>query len=124
MPASAIVMVRSLSPCLSFIGSWSARSSAAFRSGAIGFGLRLRPLGLPLCPGLNRYSFGGRPGPSLYSGSDVCVGTALAWRFLLLCSDIALFFFILCDHAAALARCSVVVSKVSPDPARVADLPV
>src|ERR1700745_1728999 len=103
MPASAMVMVRSLSPCLSFIFSLSARSSAAFRSGAIGFGLRLRPFGLPLCPGLNRYSLGGWPGPTLYSGSGVSVGAgaALARRLLLLlllCSDMSL---ILCYQAAA-----------------------
>jgi hypothetical protein len=29
--------------------------------------LRLAPFGLPLCPGLNWCSFGGRPGPALYS---------------------------------------------------------
>ena len=33
-----------------------------------GFGLR--PFGLPDLPGLNWYSFGGRPGPTLYSPSD------------------------------------------------------
>jgi hypothetical protein len=42
--------------------------------------LRLAPLGLPLCPGLNWCSFGGRPGPTLYSpsadGQEALLGIA------------------------------------------------
>src|SRR5215467_2600052 len=70
MPASAMVTIRSFSPCLSFTGLLSARSSASLRSGAIDGGFGLAPFGLPLFPGLNRYSLGGRPGPTLYSASD------------------------------------------------------
>src|SRR5262249_20583611 len=36
-------------------------------------GLRLAPLGLPLWPGLNWYSLGGRPGPTLYPAADAGV---------------------------------------------------
>jgi hypothetical protein len=50
------------------------------------------------------------------------IGTAVIVVFLL-CSDMSLFFSFLCDQAAALARCSAVVSKVSLEPARIADLP-
>src|SRR5262249_62043640 len=59
--------IRSFSPCLSFTGLCS---SASLRSGAIDGGFGLAPFGLPLFPGLNRYSLGGRPGPTLYSASD------------------------------------------------------
>src|SRR5262249_35839703 len=113
---------------LSFIGSRSARSSAAFRSGAIGFGLRLRPFGLPLCPGLNRYSLGGWPGPTLYSGSDVLVGARAAsgrrLLFLFFLRSDMLLIFSFWHQAAALARRSAVASKVSPELARIAALPV
>src|SRR5581483_9551943 len=49
---------------------------AAFRSSAMVGCLRLAPFGLPLCPGLNWYSRGGRPGPTLYSWSTVFVFAA------------------------------------------------
>src|SRR2546429_3294587 len=68
MPASAMVRVRSFSPCLSVTFSLRACSNNRLRSGNSDGGLRLAPLGLPLWPGLNWYSLGGRPGPTLYSG--------------------------------------------------------
>src|SRR5581483_9399015 len=76
MPAVAILTSRSLSPCLSVTFLLSACSSAAFRSSAMVGCLRLAPFGLPLCPGLNWYSRGGRPGPTLYSWSTVFVFAA------------------------------------------------
>ena len=73
MPASAKVTLRSLLPCLSVTFLLSARSSDALRSGSIDGVLRLAPLGLPLWPGLNWNSFGGQPGPTRYSASDLSV---------------------------------------------------
>src|SRR2546429_5434738 len=73
MPASALVTIRSLSPCLSLTFLLSARSSNALRSDSIDGVLRLAPLGLPLWPGLNWNSFGGQPGPTRYSASDLSV---------------------------------------------------
>src|SRR2546430_10682234 len=67
MPASAMVRVRSFSPCLSVTFSLRACSNNRLRSGNSDGGLRLAALGLPLWPGLNWYSLGGRPGPTLYS---------------------------------------------------------
>src|SRR5260370_12816872 len=68
MPASAMVRVRSFTPCLSVTFSLRACSNNRLRSGNSDGGLRLAPLGLPLWPGLNWCSLGGRPGPTLYSG--------------------------------------------------------
>src|SRR5262245_13386890 len=124
MPATAMVTMRSFSPCLSLMGLLSAHSSAALRSVAIDLGLRLAPFGLPLWPRLNWYSLGGRPGPTLYSWSGVSVvaaGAASALRLLLFSSSM----WVLRNQAAAgwARRRSAVVSKVSPDPARTADLP-
>src|SRR5262245_29543899 len=73
MPASAMVRVRSFSPCLSVTFSLRACSNNRLRSGNSEGGLRLAPLGLPLWPGLNWYSLGGRPGPTLYSSADAGV---------------------------------------------------
>src|SRR5262249_5649400 len=73
MPATAMLTTRSCSPCLSFTVLLSARSSASLRSSVIDGGFRLAPLGLPLWPGLNWYSLGGRPGPTLYSSADAVV---------------------------------------------------
>src|SRR5438067_10128152 len=73
MPASALVTIRSLSPCLSVTFLLSARSNNALRSDSIDGVLRLAPLGLPLWPGLNWNSFGGQPGPTRYSASDLSV---------------------------------------------------
>src|SRR5262245_18206382 len=121
MPAVAMVTTRSRSPCLSFIFLLRAHSSAALRSVAIDLGLRLAPFGLPLCPGLNRYSLGGRPGPTLCSWSDASVAAAAAARRLLLSSSID----DLRNQAAAdlARRRSAVDSKVLPEPERTADLP-
>src|SRR6266699_3781512 len=73
MPASAMVRVRSFWPCLSETFSLRACSNNRLRSGNSDGGLRLAPLGLPLWPGLNWYSLGGRPGPTLYSSADAGV---------------------------------------------------
>src|SRR5262249_14845050 len=73
MPASAIVRVRCFSPCLSVTFSLRACSNNRLRSGNSEGGFRLAPLGLPLWPGLNWYSLGGRPGPTLYSSADAVV---------------------------------------------------
>src|SRR5665811_1074138 len=66
IPATAMLTIRSLSPCFSVTGLLSACSSAFLRSGAIDCCLRLAPFGLPLWPGLNWCSLGGLPGPTLY----------------------------------------------------------
>src|SRR5690348_14894183 len=82
MPASNIVTSRSPSPSVIFAFRLNERRKSAFRSGSIGDCLRFAPLGLPLCPGFHWYSFGGRPGPTLYSCSTGD-GEAEAWSRVL-----------------------------------------
>src|SRR5205807_668065 len=77
MPAPAMVRVHSFSPCLSVTFSLRACSNNRLRSGNSDGGFRLAPLGLPLWPGLNWYSLGGRRGPTLYSWADVVVSEAV-----------------------------------------------
>src|SRR5690348_4705005 len=102
MPAVAIETVRSFSPCLSFIFLLSARSSAALRSRAIDGGFRLAPFGFPLCPGLNQYCFGGRPGPILYSWPDASAPAGAASERSVLSSNI----FVLVIRRQPTSRCA------------------
>src|SRR5258708_4455796 len=97
-PASAIVRTIFLSPCVIVSFSLIAWSNNRLRSGKSDGAFRLRPFGLPLWPGLNWYSFGGRRGPTLYSSVDVAGGRAVAPPPLLL-------------PRASFWRCSQVTTK-------------
>src|SRR4051794_34857003 len=82
MPISNLVraVLRSAFVIVTFL--LRARSNSGLKSNRIDRGLRLAPFGLPLCPGDHRYSFGGRPGPILYSvGSAADFETARSLEF-------------------------------------------
>src|SRR5437016_7720000 len=69
MPISNLVRALFFSVFASVTFRLRASSNNFLKSNRIDRGLRLAPLGLPLRPGGHWYSFGGRPGPTLYSAS-------------------------------------------------------
>ena len=71
-----MVRNRCRSPWVTVTFWLKALSNNCLRSGSSDGAFRLRPLGLPLCPGLNWYFFGGRPVPTLYSASEGLEGKA------------------------------------------------